>query len=254
MVAKTSRFAKQISQPTMTQPSNAESIIVQSANRNGGSRARLSAGSSHASIYSAVASALHAAQIGGGTLVDVGCGNGALWAVLRSSFDRYIGVDAVRYRGFPADGDFVMANLDEEIPALPDECGGAVVAVETIEHLENPRAFMRKLSRLAKSGGAVLVTTPNQLSLLSKMTLVVKNQFNQFQERPGLYPAHITALLEIDLLRIAHECGLTQATTRYSDFGRIPFTSLNWPRWLGGRTFSDNVILVARKPGGPRRS
>jgi len=80
------------------------------------------------------------------------------------------------------------------------------------------------------------------------MTLVAKNQFNAFQERPGLYPAHITALLEIDLLRIAKECGLIQPTIRYTNAGRIPFTPLNWPGWLGGRMFSDNVLLVTRKP------
>ena len=45
------------------------------------------------------------------------------------------------------------------------------------------------------------MTTPNQLSLLSKMTLLFRGQFNAFQEGPGLYPAHRTALLEIDLLR-----------------------------------------------------
>lgn len=217
------------------------------------SRARLSEGSSHPAIYAAVLEALRTVHSGGGTLVDVGCGSGSLWAVLRSTFDRYVGVDVVRYPGFPPAADLFVANLENETPALLDQCGDVVVSVETIEHLENPRAFMRKLVRLAKPDGVVLVTTPNQLSLLSKMTLVLKNQFNAFQERPGLYPAHLTALLEIDLLRIANECGLMQSTIRYTNSGRIPFTPLNWPRWLGGRAFSDNVILVARKPGGSQR-
>ena len=71
-----------------------------------------------------------------------------------------------------------------EATSLPLASGSAdvVVAVETIEHLENPRAFMRELVRLTKSGGAVIVTTPNQLSLLSKMKLVLKNRFNAFQD------------------------------------------------------------------------
>jgi 2-polyprenyl-3-methyl-5-hydroxy-6-metoxy-1,4-benzoquinol methylase len=211
------------------------------------SRARLSEGTSHPTIYAAVVKALRAVHSGGGILVDVGCGSGSLWAALHSSFDRYVGVDVVRYPGFPADADLVVTNLDEDPPVALDECGDVVVSVETIEHLENPRAFVRKLVRLAKPCGLVLLTTPNQLSLLSKITLLVKNQFNAFQERPGLYPAHITALLESDLLRIANESGLTQTAVRYTNSGRIPFTPLNWPRWLGGRAFSDNVILLARK-------
>ncbi|MGL4501612.1 MAG: hypothetical protein ACRCU2_21260, partial [Planktothrix sp.] len=83
-------------------------------------------------------------------------------------------------------------------------------------------------------------------SLLSKLTLILKNQFNAFQEAPGLYPAHITALLEIDLIRIAKECGLSDVTIEYSDRGRIPFTGWNWPQNLGfrGRAFSNNVLCV----------
>jgi 2-polyprenyl-3-methyl-5-hydroxy-6-metoxy-1,4-benzoquinol methylase len=210
-------------------------------------RARLSEGCSHPAIYAAVAAALSAVHRGGGSLVDVGCGSGALWHVLGPAFVRYIGVDIVRYDGFPLDAQFVTGNLDNGRLPLADDCADVVASVETIEHLENPRAFMRQLARVAKPGGTVIVSTPNQLSLLSKLTLVVKNQFNAFQEAPGLYPAHLTALLEIDLLRIARECGLAEPAIRYTNSGRIPFTPISWPRWLRGRPFSDNVILVARK-------
>jgi 2-polyprenyl-3-methyl-5-hydroxy-6-metoxy-1,4-benzoquinol methylase len=169
---------------------------------------------------------------------------------VRDWCDRYIGVDAVRYDGFPAEAEFIRLDLDAGKAPLADASADVVCAVETIEHLENPRAFMRELVRLTKPGGLVIVTTPNQLSLLSKLTLVLKNQFNAFQEAPGLYPAHITALLEIDLIRIAKECGLTDIKTDYSNQGRLPFTSLHWPKSLGfqGRVFSDNFCLLARKP------
>jgi 2-polyprenyl-3-methyl-5-hydroxy-6-metoxy-1,4-benzoquinol methylase len=211
-------------------------------------RARLSEGGSHPAIYASVAAALGAVHRGGGTLVDVGCGSGALWHVLRPAFARYVGVDLVRYDSFPVDAEFVTGNLDDGPLPLADDYAEVVASVETIEHLENPRAFMRQLARVVKPGGVVIVSTPNQLSLLSKVTLIVKNQFNAFQEAPGLYPAHLTALLEIDLLRIARECGLADPAIRYTNSGRIPFTPIGWPRWLRGRRFSDNVILVARKP------
>ena len=109
---------------------------------------------------------------------------------------------------------------------------------------------MRELVRLTKPGDWVIVTTANQLSLLSKLTLVLKNQFNAFQEAPGLYPAHIIALLEIDLIRIAKERGLTDIKTDYSNQGRIPFTAWHWFKNLGfrGRTFSDNVLCIGLKP------
>ena len=76
----------------------------------------------------------------------------------------------------------VTGNLDDGMLPLADEYADVVASIETIEHLENPRAFMRQLARVVKPGGVVVGTTPNQLSLWSKMTLGLKNQFNAFQE------------------------------------------------------------------------
>ncbi len=209
-------------------------------------RARQSGGASSTPVYEMVAKAIAARYNGGGVLVDVGCGNGHLWPFVREHFDRYIGVDAVRYDGLPTEAEFIPLDLDSGKAPLPEGLADVVCSVETIEHLENPRAFMRELVRLTKPGGWVIVTTPNQLSLLSKLTLILKNQFNAFQEAPGLYPAHITALLEIDLIRIAKECGLSDVKIEYSDRGRIPFTGWNWPKMFKfrGRSFSDNVLCV----------
>jgi SAM-dependent methyltransferase len=181
-------------------------------------------------------------------LVDVGCGGGDLLRALGKRARRYVGVDLVRYEHFPSDGaEFVAADLNSGIP-VEDGSADVVVAIETIEHLENPRAFMRELVRLARPGGLVLVTTPNQLSLLSKLTLLVKNRFNAFTDRD--YPAHITALLESDLRRIGAECGLAGVQVTFTDCGRIPGSPYNWPSGLGfrGRLFSDNLLMSGVKP------
>jgi 2-polyprenyl-3-methyl-5-hydroxy-6-metoxy-1,4-benzoquinol methylase len=211
-------------------------------------RARASLGSSNEAVYRMVARALAEWHPGGGTLVDVGCGGGQLWGHVRDRFDAYLGVDVVRYDGFPEGADFRTVDLDTGRVDLPDGSADVAASVETIEHVENPRALVRELARLARPGGLVIVTTPNQLSLLSKLGLVLQNQYPYFKEGPGLYPAHITALLETDLLRMARECGLTGAAVRYSDRGRVPGTPWHWPRPLRGRAFSDNVLLGARRP------
>jgi SAM-dependent methyltransferase len=167
-------------------------------------------------------------------------------------FARYIGCDLVLYPGFPKGDWATFAQADLNYPPYPLPAGEADVAtaVEVIEHLENPRAFVRELVRLVRPGGLLVITTPNQLSLLSKLTLCLKNQFNQFQEAPGLYPTHITALLEVDLRRIAAECGLVDVEVHPTNQGRIPRTRRHWPAQLGfgGRWFSDNIVLRARKP------
>jgi 2-polyprenyl-3-methyl-5-hydroxy-6-metoxy-1,4-benzoquinol methylase len=181
-------------------------------------------------------------------VVDVGCGGGDLFRVLGTRARSYVGIDLVRYDHFPSTeaARFITADLNTRIP-LENGGADAVVSIETIEHLENPRAFMRELVRLVRPSGLVLVTTPNQLSLLSKLTLVIKNRFNAFTDAD--YPAHITALLESDLHRIATECGLDDLETVFTDSGRIPGATKTWPKALGlkGRMFSDNVLISGVK-------
>lgn len=210
-------------------------------------RARQSLGISEEAVYEMVAEVLKERHAGG-VLVDVGCGEGRLWPYLREHFTRYIGVDAVRYQDFPSDAEFHLVDLDTGTDTLPDACADVATAVETIEHLENPRAFMRELVRIVKPGGWVVVTTPNQLSLLSLLTLLIKHRFNAFQDVH--YPAHLTALLEVDLRRIATECGLSDVTMRYSCEGRVVLTPWHYPEFIARlfpRAFSDNVLLVGRK-------
>ena len=184
-----------------------------------------------------------------GVFVDVGCGGGSLWGRFRSDMDRYVAVDAVRYADFPEDGDLRLHDLDAGPVPVADETGDVVVAVETIEHVENPWAFVRDLARVTKRGGWVVVTTPNQLSLLSKATLVVKGQFNAFQD--SLYPEHRTALVSEDLRRLALAAGLSEPEVTYTQSGRIPGTGWHYPQVLSRAlpsALSDNVVLVARRP------
>ncbi len=209
-------------------------------------RARQSLGRSHQRIYEIVA-ALLAARGAAGALADVGCGTGDLWQALRGRFRTCAGVDAVRYEGLPADVDFHEADLDAGLPLL-DASVDAAAAVEVIEHLENPRAFVRELTRVVRPGGWVVVTTPNQLSALSLITLAVKGRFSAFQD--AAYPAHRTALLEIDLRRIMTECGLRDLAVKYTELGRLPLSGSHYPSaiaQLAPRWLSDNLVIVGRK-------
>lgn len=221
-------------------------------------RALMSAGTSDAlRLYELVREYVSRHHIGGGILVDAGCGQGMLYRFLADRFERYIGIDVVNYGQYQdAPGaEFHKADLSCERTALPDNSADFVCCLETIEHVENPRALMRELVRLAKPGGGIIVTTPNQLSLMSKLGLVIKNQFVHFQEGPGLYPSHLSALLEIDLIRMARENKLSDIDIAYTGDGRIPLSSKHWPRWMvsrqgrRGRAFSDNILLFGRKSG-----
>jgi 2-polyprenyl-3-methyl-5-hydroxy-6-metoxy-1,4-benzoquinol methylase len=210
-------------------------------------RARQSLGRSHQRIYLTVAAVL-AERGAAGRLADIGCGTGDLWQVLRGPFRSCAGVDAVRYDGLPTDVDFQPADLDAARLPLPDASVDTAAAVEVIEHLENPRAFVRELARIVRPGGWVVVTTPNQLSALSLLTLAVKGRFSAFQD--DAYPAHRTALLEIDLRRIMTESGLRDLAVAYTRLGRLPLSASHYPDAIAGlapRWLSDNIVVVGRR-------
>ncbi|WP_210420094.1 class I SAM-dependent methyltransferase [Aquisphaera giovannonii] len=211
-------------------------------------RALESGGTSTGPAYLMAVRALNDYGKTGGLLVDVGCGKGKLWSHVSGMFSDYIGADVIRYDGYPDSLKFVKVDLDTGGVQLPSDHADTVASLETIEHLENPRSFVRELVRLAKPGGVVLVTTPNQQSVISLLCLHLRGHYRFFKEGPGHYPAHITALLELDLRRIAQECGLVDVKIYYSNLIQIPRTVRRLPGIFRGRLFSDNIAVIGRKP------
>ena len=204
-------------------------------------------GESDAPIYRTAASLLRARRARG-VMVDVGCGIGRFLEYAGDLTGEYIGVDVVRHPGLSEDAAFHRADLDREAIPLASSSADIVSALETIEHLESPRAFCRELTRILKPGGWLVLSTPNQLSVLSLLCLIVKGRFVAFQDAD--YPVHRTSLLPVDLVRIAGECGLSQIELGFSCAGRIPLTGAHYPETLSQmfpQALSDNVVLVARK-------
>jgi len=139
-------------------------------------------------------------------------------------------------------------------PIRIDRQFDCVICSETIEHLENPRQTFRDLNQLLKPGGLLILTMPNQESIRSYVGLLLGGHFTNFLG--ACYPAHITALLRLDLQRLCQEAALTVPTFRYTNSGGIP--KLPWLRWqkislglLRGRLFSDNIAMLTRKHAAP---
>lgn len=214
--------------------------------------AALSQGASTPAVIAWAAREIAAREPQIALLVDAGCGRGDLARALQGRVQRYCGLDAVAYDDpvpIPAI-EFQQVDLNRVPFPIASGCADAAVSIETIEHLENPRTLVRELVRIARPDGLVVVTTPNQVSWLSKFSLLCKNEFTAFQEAPGLYPTHITALLPADLYHIGRECGLNEIEILYSGDGRLPGSALHYPGWLSRRwrrPMSDNVMLIGRK-------
>ena len=152
----------------------------------------------------------------------------------------------------PANIKWMQADLNNPLP-LPDQSFDAIVTTEVIEHLENPRFIFREFYRLLRPMGSLVLTTPNQESIRSLAGLLFGGHFVGFLGRS--YPAHITALLHLDFIRICEETGFNAPEFYYTDSGGIPkMPSVRWQDvsfgLLKGKAFSDNVGVVTTKPRG----
>jgi 2-polyprenyl-3-methyl-5-hydroxy-6-metoxy-1,4-benzoquinol methylase len=190
-----------------------------------------------------------------GRVLDFGAGIGQLtrrlWAMER--FEQVSGVDILpRPENLPDAISWQCLDLNEA-GGLPAAAFNVVISAEVIEHLENPRQAAREWYRILKPGGTVVLSTPNNESLRSLLSLLVRGHYTEFGD--SCYPAHITALLRKDLMRLLGEAGFSDVRFEFTDSGRLPkLTAATWQQvsfgLLKGRRFSDNVIATARKQAG----
>jgi SAM-dependent methyltransferase len=104
----------------------------------------------------------------GGTLVDIGCGNGAYTTELARRFERVVAVDvepdrlaAFRASDPPAHVEIRLGSADRL--DLPDASVDLVTAIETVEHLgAHLDGALREAHRVLVPGGALVITTPNR--------------------------------------------------------------------------------------------
>lgn len=80
-----------------------------------------------------------------------------------------------------------------------------IIAIEVIEHLENPRHFFRQCRNLLKDGGYLLITTPNIESWWCRFHFLLRGTFQSFTEQWYRAHGHITPLSSIQLEQILGE-------------------------------------------------
>jgi 2-polyprenyl-3-methyl-5-hydroxy-6-metoxy-1,4-benzoquinol methylase len=194
--------------------------------------------------------------------IDLGAGSGALAIRLERLGYDVLAVDTDR-PSFEAQVVFCAVDLNESgfADALGREGFALVTAVEVIEHLQSPIAFLQGVRALLADDGIAVVTTPNLDSLPARVKFLVKGKVRMFDERGD--PTHITPILWDLLVRQYLPCSGLRIVEQHlyppDGFlsGRPAYRrALNlvgpWLTRCGPRLVGDNHVLVLSRADSTR--
>ncbi len=121
-------------------------------------------------------------------ILDVGCGTGLNVRHFASSGHDVTGIDlsptailAFCQAGFKG----VVGDVAEGLP-FPDGSFDLVFASEVIEHLSDTRSFLQELHRVLKTGGRLILTTPNSAFWAYRVWAFLGKTLSEVQ-----HPGHI---------------------------------------------------------------
>lgn len=215
---------------------------------------------SHDELSRFTLDALWPVSLRGKTIADVGCGGGSLLDHLCGVAEKLVAVD-------PASG--FAASLTErgyrwfsDCEAAAEEYSGGVdvaFSIQVIEHVVDPKAFLKGIRQLLKPNGLLIMSTPNRADILMQL---LPDDFPAFFYRTQ----HRWAFDAASLGRCAHEAGFQMRETRHvhrygmanallwlrdrKPSGRVALPAIDrqaddlWRTWLEANGHADNLYVI----------
>lgn len=169
-------------------------------------------------------------------LLDVGCGNGDLLRLAKSLGVKEVkGIDGVKESlDFCRDIDGEIFNVDLNVSKFPlRDCSvDAVVCLEVLEHLYDPKKTLQEIFRVLRMEKIAVISVPNPFAYLSRLKILLGKNISD----PSITGGHIKFFRSYDLSNICYSCGFKQVSI-YS----LPYPSAykKYGKWV------DNVINLA---------
>ena len=175
----------------------------------------------------------------GGTVVDIGCGNGLLLWQLRDRFSELVGVEYSPQRlaqaGINLEGHAFrpVRGSAEQMSTIDTESIDCIVSADVIEHIPDVYQAVSEMFRVLKPGGRIAINTPN-IAFAKKRLLLLLGRFpstSQPNEGIGselLYDGgHLHYFTYRALRLILERVGFSMLT--WTSFGKFGAFHALWP-------------------------
>lgn len=163
---------------------------------------------------------------GGRRVLDIGCGDGQLGALLAARGYQVTGIEKPGgiARPFPSTVELVLADLDDGLPALEGRFD-FVVCADVLEHLKEPERLLRELPARMAPGARLAASLPNAVNIYVRLN-VLAGRFPQHER--GLFDrTHLHFFTWSGWVDLLARCGFILERVRPTG---IPF-SLALKRW-----------------------
>lgn len=153
-------------------------------------------------------------------IADLAAGEGAFSVRLRELGHTVVAVDGFSENWKVPDIDLRVQDLDSEFASelvSVDHKFDAVVAIEIVEHLENPFRFVRECAKLLKPGGLLFITSPNVESVHSRLIFFYTGRLNSFGAYETVRPAHITPIFKWKMDMLLNEAGFEYVREEFDE-------------------------------------
>jgi len=174
----------------------------------------------HAYTLPAIISLLPA---GGRTILDAGCGNGAIAGHLAEMGFQVTAIDlseddiVIARKAHPKVR-FEVASVYDDLHSIVNEVD-VVISSEVIEHLYYPQKYLKNMASIIRDGGCIILTTPYH-GYLKNLALSVFNYWDK-HHAVDWEGGHIKFFSEKTLSKVLMESELTNIT--FNNAGRLPW-------------------------------
>ena len=199
------------------------------------------------------------------SVLDIAAGTGAFSRrLLDNGFSDLAAVELCAENFAIPDVPVYPLNLDGPWASRLSRSYEAAVALEIIEHLENPWHFARQCAAALRPGGVLVLSTPNIESSRSRIEFLLRGEFRFFGERDYQRIGHITSLTAAQIERVFSGAGFTLVGRRHSRHKglyrpgnpkralRAALYAVSYP-FMSGQKKGEITIVAFRKHLQPRR-